>query len=105
MTFVFTIENNVDPFLPQERWQSNTYGLTKYTEKPMIRSDLAGTSLKRFEMFPMYYFAPNEEDGWWSAPYFDCDGHVNDWVVTYSIPFFGLNSIRSGLEFKYVHVV
>ena len=24
----------------KERWQSNTYGLTKFTEKPMIRSDL-----------------------------------------------------------------
>ena len=30
----------------KERWQSNTYGLTKFTEKPMIRSDLSGTSLK-----------------------------------------------------------
>jgi len=84
----------------KERWQANTYGLTKFTEKPMIRSDLKGTSLRKFEMYPMYYYAPSEEDGWWSAPYFDCDGYVNDWIVTYSIPFFGLNSIGSALEFK-----
>ncbi len=35
----------------KERWQSNTYGLTKFTEKPMIRSDLSGTSLKVSEKF------------------------------------------------------
>lgn len=86
----------------KERWQSNTYGLTKFTEKPMIRSDIAGTSLKKFELYPMYYRAPKEEDGWWSAPYFDCgsEEHVNDWIITYAIPFFGRNSIGSALEFK-----
>ena len=84
----------------KERWQSNTYGLTKFTEKTMIRSDLDGTSLKKFEMYPQYYQAPKEEDGWWSPPYFDCDGYVNDWVITYAVPFFGLNTIRSALEFK-----
>jgi len=89
----------------KERWQSNTYGLTKFTEKPMIRSDVKGTSLKKFELYPMYYFAPKEEDGWWSAPYFDCNGFVNDWIVTYSIPFFGLNSIRTDIEFKGVVIV
>jgi len=89
----------------KERWQSNTYGLTKFTEKTMIRSDLAGTSLKKFEMYPQYYHAPKEEDGWWSPPYFDCDGYVNDWVITYAVPFFGLNSIRSALEFKGVVMV
>ena len=84
----------------KERWQSNTYGLTRFTEKPRIRSDLQGNNLKRFEMYPMYYRAPNETDGWWSAPYFDCDGYVNDWVITYSVPFFGRNTIGSTLEFK-----
>ncbi len=84
----------------KERWQSNTYGLAKFTERPMIRSDLEGTSLKKFELYPMYFYAPKEEDGWWSAPYFDCDGYVNEWVITYSVPFFGLNSIGSAIEFK-----
>lgn len=84
----------------KERWQSNTYGLTKFTEKTMVRSDLDGASLKKFEMYPQYYYAPDETDGWWSPPYFDCDGYVNDWVITYSVPFFGLNTIRSALDFK-----
>ena len=39
----------------KERWQSNTYGLTKFTEKPMIRSDLEGSSVRKFELYPLYY--------------------------------------------------
>jgi len=89
----------------KERWQSNTYGLTKFTEKPMIRSDIGGRSLKKFEIFPLYYYAPSVEDGWWSAPYFDCGGYYEDWIVTYSVPFFGLNDIRSAREFKGVVMV
>ena len=84
----------------KERWQSNTFGLTKFTEKPMIRSGKTGASLKRFELYPLYYRAPKLEDGWWSAPYFDCDGYVNNWVITYSVPFFGLNTIGTDIEFK-----
>jgi len=89
----------------KERWQSNTYGLDKFREKPMIRSDINGTSLVNFLLFPLYYQAPREEDGLWSAPYFNCDGYVNDWIVTYSVPFFGLNSINSAIEFKGVVTV
>ena len=84
----------------KERWVSNTYGLQRFVSKPMIRSDLDGTSLKKFEFFPMYYYAPHEDDGLWSLPYFDCDGYINNWVLTYSVPFFGLNSLRTHLEFK-----
>jgi len=86
----------------KERWQSNTYGLTRFIEKPMIRSDVNGTSLVKFELFPLYFRAPKEEDGLWSEPYFDCDGYVNEWVVTYSVPFFGLNSVATDIEFKSV---
>jgi len=86
----------------KERWQSNTYGLTRFIEKPMIRSDVNGTSLVKFELFPLYFRAPKEEDGLWSEPYFDCDGYVNEWIVTYSVPFFGLNSVATDIEFKSV---
>ena len=33
--------------------------------------------------------APRYQDGYWSNPYFDCDGFVKDWVITYAAPFFG----------------
>ena len=53
----------------------------------------------------MYYQAPRVEDGLWSVPYFACDGDVDEWVVTYSTPFFGLNSVASDIEFKCVLAV
>jgi hypothetical protein len=84
----------------KERWQSNTHGLTKFVQKPMIRSDVKGTSLIKFERFPLYFRAPKEEHGIWSAPYFDCDGYVNDWILTYSVPFFGLNQRSTDVEFQ-----
>jgi len=68
----------------------------------MIRSDVNGTSLVKFELFPLYFRAPKEEHGLWSEPYFDCDGYVNEWIVTYSVPFFGLNSVHTDIEFKLV---
>lgn len=89
----------------KERWQSNTYGLSKFREKLMIRSDENGTSQINFLLYPMYYEAPKVEDGLWSVPYFMCDGDVDDWVITYSTPFFGLNSVGTGIEFKGVVTV
>ena len=38
--------------------------------------------------------------GHWTAPYFDCDGLVKKWLVTYVSPFFGWNSLRNRIEFK-----
>ncbi|CAH1798682.1 unnamed protein product [Owenia fusiformis] len=89
----------------KERWQSNVYGLKKWTTKAMLRSNLFGTSLRRFEHYPMYYRAPSMEDGLWSAPYFDCDGYIDDWVITYSVPFFGMNTLGTNIEFKGVVIV
>ena len=40
--------------------------------------------------------------GHWTAPYFDCDGLVKKWLVTYVSPFFGWNSLRNRIEFKSV---
>jgi hypothetical protein len=87
----------------KDRWASNTYGLEKFTMKPMIRSDSKATSTKKFEHYPMYYKGPKLEDGHWTPPYFDCGtngGEVKDWVMTYAVPFFGLNSLKTTLEFK-----
>ncbi|CAH1799902.1 unnamed protein product [Owenia fusiformis] len=91
----------------KERWQSNVYGLKKWTTKALVRSDLKGTALNRFEHYPMFYRAPALDDGQWSKPYFDCGGHtgINDWVITYSVPFFGMNSLRTHIEFKGVATV
>ena len=38
--------------------------------------------------------------GQWSEPEFDCEGPVKKWVLKYSSPFFGWDSLRAKLEFK-----
>ncbi|XP_052086791.1 uncharacterized protein LOC127724053 [Mytilus californianus] len=87
------------------RWQTNFVMLKKFTLKPMIRSDPAGTSLIRFEHYPLTFFAPKYEHGEWLRPEFKCDERIMDWVVTYVVPFFGLDSLKSRLEFKGVVTV
>ena len=46
--------------------------------------------------------AANIDHGHWTAPYFDCDGLVKMWKITYASPFFGWDSLRQRIEFKYV---
>ncbi|KAK6170213.1 hypothetical protein SNE40_018662 [Patella caerulea] len=82
------------------RWATNVSGLKKHTAKPMIRSNREGTSLIRFEYYPITYRAPDYEDGEWLRPQFKCDGRVDDWVATYVVPFFGKNSLKTKIEFK-----
>lgn len=70
------------------RWSTNTAQLKQYKMKQLVRSDAQGTSSVKFEYYPIVYYAPHYEDGVWSNPIFKCDGMVDAWVVSYSIPFF-----------------
>lgn len=56
--------------------------------------------LRRYEHFPEYYRAANLQQGLWTAPYFDCEGLVKMWKITYAAPFFGWDSLRQRIEFK-----
>lgn len=80
-------------------WKTNFDHLMTYKMRPMVRYDPAGTSQIRFEYFPMRYIAPAYYDGQWSHPYFRCDGMVDEWVMTYSTPFFLKNYISNKIEF------
>ena len=51
------------------------------------------------------YRAADIRHGYWTRPYFDCNGFVKKWVVTYAAPFFGWDSLRTKLEFKGVVTV
>ena len=50
----------------------------------------------------LFQRAANIDHGHWTAPYFDCDGLVKMWKITYASPFFGWDSLRQRIEFKYV---
>ncbi|XP_056002898.1 uncharacterized protein LOC125658223 [Ostrea edulis] len=89
----------------RQRWQTNTAGVKKYRMKAKVRSDIKGSSSVNFEYYPMGYKAPSVTHGIWTQPYFRCDGRVDAWVITYAVPFIGLDRLRSKLKFKGVVTV
>jgi len=97
----------------KSRWGNFYDNLEKHWLKMYFRSRSGGRDqsrfgqgvyddiyLRRYEHFPEYYRAANLSQGHWTAPYFDCDGLVKKWLVTYVSPFFGWNSLRNRIEFK-----
>ena len=84
----------------KSRWSTNMDSLNTYKMRPLIRSNPEGVSSVQFEYFPMSYRAPDYKDGFWTRPTFKCDGRVNEWVLTYVVPFFGLDDLRKKIQFK-----
>ncbi|XP_022825791.1 uncharacterized protein LOC111355913 isoform X1 [Spodoptera litura] len=89
----------------KQRWSTNFDSLEQFFLKMKIRDDELGKYLKKYERFPTYYRAANLKHGHWTRPYYDCDGHVKQWVITYAAPFFGWDSVKVKLEFKGVVAV
>ncbi|KAH0946160.1 hypothetical protein HN011_002366 [Eciton burchellii] len=89
----------------KKRWATNFDQLEKYYMKIKIRFNETGEYLKKFEHYPNYYRAANLDHGHWTTPYFDCNGKVKKWVITYASPFFGWDSLKEKLEFKGVVAV
>ncbi|CAH8591988.1 unnamed protein product [Schistosoma intercalatum] len=83
----------------KSRWASSRQSLERITAKPYIRSDVNGSQLQRYFTFPIYYRVPHYEEGYWTQPYFDCDGLVKDWLITYATPFFGVVGEEKALRF------
>lgn len=86
--------------LLKQRWATNFDELEKYYMKIKIRYNETGEYLKKYEHYPNSYRAANLNHGHWTTPYFDCNGKVKKWVITYASPFFGLDSLKKKLEFK-----
>ncbi|CAB0033910.1 unnamed protein product [Trichogramma brassicae] len=84
----------------KKRWAANYDHLEKYFLKMMVRYNETGESLKKYEHYPTFYRAANLNDGYWTVPYFDCNGKVKKWLITYASPFFGWDNIKDKLEFK-----
>lgn len=84
------------------RWASNFDNLEKYWMKLRIRFNETGQTTRKYEHFPTYYRGAKLEHGYWTAPYYDCHGKVPMWKVKYVAPFFGWDSLKAKLEFKYV---
>ncbi|GAB1597608.1 uncharacterized protein LOC106882646 [Argonauta hians] len=89
----------------KQRWKLNTFGLKTYKTRAHVRTDYNGTNNIRFEYYPMRYKAPSINEGYWTRPYFRCDGFVNKWIITYVVPFFGLDELRTTTVFHGVVTV
>ncbi|XP_054706356.1 uncharacterized protein LOC129216197 [Uloborus diversus] len=82
------------------QWAANTDDLETYTTKIQIRYNQSGLYPIRYDRYPLQYRAAEMRHGYWSAPFFDCGGFHNQWLITYAAPFFGWDKIKSRLEFK-----
>ncbi|GFS50117.1 g-protein coupled receptor [Trichonephila clavipes] len=82
------------------QWAANTDNLETYTTKIKIRYNSSGLYPIRYDRYPLQYKAAEVKHGYWTAPYFDCGGFHNQWLITYAAPFFGWDKIKSRLEFK-----
>ncbi|EFN88130.1 Probable G-protein coupled receptor 158 [Harpegnathos saltator] len=89
----------------KQRWATNFDQLEKYYMKIKIRYNETGEYMKKFEHYPNFYRAANLDHGHWTTPYFDCNGELKKWVITYASPFFGWDSLKEKLEFKGVVAV
>lgn len=89
----------------KQRWSTNFDSLEKYYIKMKIRFNETGSHLKKYEHYPTFYRAGNLDHGHWTQPYFDCEGKVKKWLITYAAPFFGWDSLKVKLEFKGVVAV
>lgn len=87
------------------RWAANMDDLVTYTTKIQIRYNSSGHNAIKYDHYPLQYKAAEMEHGHWTSPYFDCGAFHNDWIMTYSSPFFGWDSLHNRLEFKGVVAV
>lgn len=89
----------------KQRWSTNFDALEKYYLKIRIRFNETGETTRKYEHYPNFYRAAKLDHGYWTTPYFDCNGKVPMWKIKYGVPFFGWDSLKAKLEFKYVQII
>jgi len=87
------------------RWTVNTDQLQTFIAKINIRFNSSGYNTIKYDKYPLQYKAAELKDGYWSSPQYDCGSFHNKWLITYSAPFFGWDSLKLKLEFKGVVIV
>lgn len=68
----------------------------------VCRADEPGKNIRKHEDYPLVWQAAGYEVGTWSDPYFDCEGYIKDWILSYRVPFFGNTGYGSPTEFRCV---
>ncbi|PSN56367.1 hypothetical protein C0J52_03750 [Blattella germanica] len=80
------------------------YSGKRVADRPLSEDQMIGETLA-LVMGDTKIWAANLDHGHWTRPYFDCNGTVAKWVITYAAPFFGWDNIKVKLEFKGVVAV
>jgi hypothetical protein len=70
------LNNEWFQFLKQ-RWSANHDSLEKINMKIKIRFNETGEYKKKYEVYPNFYRAASIDHGYWTRPYFDCEGKVS----------------------------
>lgn len=83
----------------KERFWSNISELKEYHIKAFVRSNSNGTSQRHFKYRDLVYKAPTFKTGQWSGPTYRCDGRIDKWVITYTVPFFNWDMYLSSVKF------
>lgn len=86
----------------KQRWSTNFDDLETFYLKMKLRHNETGEFMQKYEHYPNSYRAASLKHGYWTQPQFDCNGYVKKWLVTYAAPFFGWDSLKVKLEFKWV---
>lgn len=87
------------------RWMTSTENLDTYTLKVQIRFNSSGLNLIKYDRYPLQYKVAQLEHGYWSQPFYDCSGIHNQWLISYSSPFFGWDKLKLKVEFKGIVIV
>uniref|UniRef100_A0AAN0LVY7 G-protein coupled receptor 3 n=1 Tax=Polyphagotarsonemus latus TaxID=1204166 RepID=A0AAN0LVY7_9ACAR len=120
--------NNTSTDIPESMKEKETNlknlkNLLQNTNKPLI--DIYSYSSDWYQVFSDYYsnnsnknltlidynnlkktnyLITKVEQGYWTVPYSDCSA-TKTWLLSYSVPFFGLNKLRNKIEFKGVVLI
>jgi hypothetical protein len=62
----------------KQRWSANHDSLEKINMKIKIRFNETGEYKKKYEVYPNFYRAASLDHGYWTRPYFDCEGKVRN---------------------------
>lgn len=87
------------------RWKTTTDTLDTFTLKMNIRFNSSGLNSIRYDRYPLQYRSAQLEHGYWTAPFYDCNGLHNTWLISYASPFFGWDKLKLRIEFRGIVIV
>lgn len=86
-------KKHLDPYLNTYSYSSDWY--QHYADKYLNNSQ----QFNYHELIKYHYLNDSRDPGYWTVPYSDCSA-TGTWLISYSVPFFGLSKSTNQIEFK-----